>query len=290
MRTTAPLVSVIISTIKFDEMTSYAINSIHEQTYDNWELILVLDGADINEVPLHVIENPKIHIVEHEIRLGTPVSLNDGIDASKGDLIARLDADDLAHPDRLQYQVDFMQSNLPVGCLGTGGYLIDINNNVVGQMNQHEVSLDIRSEFLTSNALVHSSVMYRRDLFNEVGGYNPIMTRMQDYDLFLRMAQVSNLAITNELLCAYRTHPGQHSRKTSPFKRYTFEILKQRTLLSKVLHSSYFGQSWKNLKWYAAQVLRFSGVRKPGYLNVNDVPENELLWIEQLKPNKRSID
>lgn len=279
-----PMVSVVIPTIKYDDYTEAALMSIVSQNYQNWEIVLVLDGASIADVPGWVLEDTRVKIVEHPERLGTPTSLNDGVAVSSGEFIARLDSDDIAHPDRLAYQIRFLQEDEAICCIGTGGYLIDSNSVCIGMMQSHPMNLDIRRELLRKNMLVHSSVMYRKKIFEAVGGYNPVMIRMQDYDLFLRMAHKAPIAYSNESLCAYRTHPGQHSRKTSPFRRYTLEIVKQRNSLRSALKAPRATQYLDNIKWYGAQLLRYTGIRKPGYIlnsGLQSGSQVDLGWIKE---------
>lgn len=284
VETAQPLVSVVIPTIRFDFFTHQAISSIFFQSYENWEVILVLDGALESEVPQYLMEHPKIQVVIHKNRLGTPVSLNDGVAASQGDFIARLDADDIAHPERLQKQVKFLTENAEVGCVGTNGVLVSAKGERIGDLSQRSTHLDIRPLLLTRNILTHSSVMFRRSIFDETGGYNPKMIRMQDYDLFLRMSQTAQIAYLGETLCAYRTHDGQHSKKTSPFKAYTWEILIQRLKLANCLSRSIPLQALKNAQWYAAQVFRHTGIRKPGYLLRATKQARETVKLPWLNP------
>lgn len=260
------LVSVVIPTVKYDGHTHQAVLSIFAQHYQKWEIILVLDGGSLSDVPEEIREDRRIRIVEHKEQLGTPTSLNDGVGVAKGEYIARLDADDVAHPDRLRKQIDFLTSHGEVCCIGANAVLINDATEYMGKFSFRRASEDIRLDLLRTNQLIHSSVMYRKNVFEQIGGYRTQMIRMQDYDLFLRFAAVAPIAYSNEVLCAYRVHPGQHSRKTSPFRKYTFEILRQRMILSSSLGTSKIKQFLGNAQWYIAQILRFSGARKPGYL------------------------
>lgn len=277
-----PLVSVVIPTIRYDHYTEKAILSIYAQSYKNWEIILVLDGASRANVPSWVLESSKIRLIEQKERMGTPFSLNNGVEKADGEYIARLDADDIAHPERLRTQVDLLQKHNEICCIGAASYLINEEGKYLGALVSTVASLDIRSVLLVKNTMIHSSVMYRKKLFMQIGGYNSKMRRSQDYDLFLRMAQHAPLAYTEQILCAYRIHEGQHSRKTSPFANYTFELLKQRNALAKSQRVSLVIQNIRNLAWYTAQVLRYTGLRKVGYLREIKVGERgqDFEWID----------
>ncbi|MFP7365031.1 glycosyltransferase family A protein [Corynebacterium callunae] len=277
------LVSIVIPTIKFDRYTEISIRSILEQTYDNWEIILVLDGAPVSTVPDWVIDDYRIELVIHEFRQGTPKSLNDGVKASHGELVARLDADDIAHPERLAIQVRYMETNPSVVCVGTSTCIIDENGKFVSEFPAPKYEGDIRDLLLINNQLVHSSVMYRKKNFEAINGYSLIMKRAQDYELYLRLARTGQIDFIDATLCAYRVHLGQHSRKTSPFSNYTLEILKQRNHLAKFLSRNRFAQLLRNIIWYFAQIVRYSGLRKPRYIDSgSDVNENkkDSKWLE----------
>lgn len=266
MTSSAPLISVVIPTIAYDEYCSQSIKSVCEQNYENWQIVLVLDGAPIKDVPQWVKEHERIKIVEQKIRQGTPTSLNNGIKASDGQLIARLDSDDLAAPSRLSKQEEFLRNHPYIICVATKTKHINEHGKIFGQSADLPTSQDIRQILLVKNPIIHSSVMYRKQVVEQIGGYSLEMTRSQDYELFLRLSKIGAIGYLDESLSSYRIHGGQHSRKTSPFKKYTWIILKRRMELASFLKRSPVRQIFLNFIWYDAQVTRYLGLRKAGFM------------------------
>lgn len=259
-----PLVSVIVPAARVDQYLYDALKSVFTQDYLELEVVLILDGVSPDELPLP-LGGPCLRILSFQRRQGTPVALNAGLLTARGNFIARLDADDLALPGRFTEQVEYLRRHPAVGCVGSEVLLIEEDGSVVGPGNSYAQGDNIGSHLVRRNVLVHSSVMYRSSIVEQLGGYTLSMQRMQDYDLFLRMARISTLAILPMALTAYRVHRGQFSRLTSPWKSYTWNILRERRLLAKHLGISSFGQAFNNMVWHVAQVLRYYNLRRPGF-------------------------
>ncbi|WP_104089108.1 glycosyltransferase [Cryobacterium sp. N19] len=261
---TTPLVSVVIPTIKIDSFLREAVESILSQNYINFELIVVLDGLLVPQNSPEWMGDPRVRVVPLANNVGTPRALNIGISQCRGIYIARLDADDIAYPGRLQAQVTAFSNASGLVCLGTGTDVIDDAGRLIRKMIGSGESG--RAGLLTRNTLVHSSVMYRRDVFLSLGGYNQLCKRAQDYELFLRFAAVGEIASLPGVFTAYRTHPAQHSKNTSPWKIYTREILRRRLDLARAMGRAPIGQVLRNVQWFTYQVLRHHGIFRPRYL------------------------
>lgn len=261
----SPLISTITTAIDDSDYLSQAITSLLTQDVDYpLEVIIVWDTAEPVPLPKWSTD-PRIVIAQTGRRAGTPRALNHGISCARGDLIARLDHDDLATPERLSRQVAYMQTNPDCVALGTFAKLIDHEGEHIHRSPQKGGD-DLRHDLLTRNMFVHSSLMYRRDVLFQVGLYNPRCARMQDYELMLRMAAAGRVAVIEEELVAYRIHSGQHSRNTNPLAPYTREILRRRSELASELGESSLTQTRRDASWLSAQFLRHWGLRPPGYL------------------------
>lgn len=258
-----PLVSVVVPAARVDAYFFEALRSLLDQDYERLEIIVILDGLPLSVLP-SPIGGPHVHVRGFETRRGTPSALNEGIQLARGKLIARLDADDLALPGRLRAQVEFLGRHPDVGCVGTEVLLIEQDGTPIPSAPPVGGG-DVGPMLIHRNVLVHSSVMYRSAVVRELGGYSPQMQRMQDYDLFLRLARASKIAVLPERLTAYRLHGGQFSRLTSPWKAYTWNILRERQRLARHLGLSRITQSVRNVAWHGAQVLRYYNLRAPGY-------------------------
>jgi len=258
-------VSVVVPTIIFDEYLDLALGSLLKQDIEDFEVILVLDGVEPpSESPL--FSSTRVKVVAIPERVGTPRALNAGISAASGEFVARLDADDLAAPSRLRRQREFLEAHPSIGCVGSFVHIIDSGGNAIGVLEGPSEPQEIRTALLTSNPLVHSSLMYRRTVVERVGLYSHEMTRMQDYDLLLRLALSTEIAMLPEVLTSYRVHLGQHSRRSVPWQKYTFRVMSRRMDLARASGSSPVGQLLRNAFWFAGQLLRHFGLVKPGYL------------------------
>ena len=258
-----PLVSVVIPAIAVDDLLLEAVSSALGQTWSRLEVVVVLDGATGDESDLPV--DPRLLVVRLERRSGTPVALNTGIAASHGEFVARLDADDLAEPQRIARQMSVFAARPELVALGSSVTVVDAE----GAPLRHLVAPtgpDLRRMLLTRNALTHSATTYRRAAFDLVGGYDTRCTRMQDYDLWLRLATVGPIDNVPEALISYRVHEGQHSRRTPPWGPATRSVLAGRRRLAAALGSPPAAQRARDAVWIAAQFVRHVGLRRPRYL------------------------
>ena len=261
-----PLVSVVMATVRLDEFFVSAVWSVLRQTHQNLELVVVLDG-----IPLAAVDgsdwasDSRLVVVPLQARVGTPTALNHGIRVSRGRYIARLDADDIAYDTRIASQVAIMESCPELLCLGGAVALIDELGRSIGGLSA-SAEEDVPNALLIRNVMVHSSVMYRRAAWLEIGGYNPLCLRMQDYELFLRIAAVGAIRNSADIQTAYRIHAGQHSRHSSPWALHMREILRRRLALAEVLGQSKVRQRFRNVQWFSYQVMRHYGVVRPRYL------------------------
>lgn len=262
----APLVSVVIPTVIVDDYLQQAVESVLEQRACHLEVIVVMDGADTPyPVPEYLMDD-RVILVEHKFRRGTPVALNSGIAVARGQFIARLDADDLALQGRFTAQVDFLCRNPSVACVGTGAVLIDSQGNDIGKPPTAVMGTIVTSALLARNPLLHSSVMYRAEQVRAIGGYSDVMRRMQDYELYLRIALIGEVATIPEAYAAYRIHSDQFSRNTSPWAQYTRLILRRRLELANHLGAPRILQLGRNAVWFLAQVSRHYGLTRPRYM------------------------
>ena len=183
------MVSVVMSVYNEKlEWIAEAIDSILLQTYSNFEFIIVVDNPLLSESVRNYIENKKerdsrIIVLYNENNHGLAMSLNKGISIAKGNYIARMDADDIAFPERLQCEVEYLEKHV-VDMVSTNAIIIDEESR---EIRKRESCLENPMLLLKySNNIVHPSVMIRSDVIRTVGGYRNFK-RSQDYDLWLRL-------------------------------------------------------------------------------------------------------
>lgn len=187
--TAVPRVSVVMGVHNGAASLDQAIASIVGQSYENWELIVVDDSSTDSSLSVARAwrqRDPRIRIVEHARNRGLAVSLNDALAESRGELIARMDADDVSLPHRLQKQVQFLDDHPAVAVVGTGAEFVDARGIRLGTGRLFEEHADIAAHIYRTSPFIHPSVMMRRSFLESLGGYDVRLRRAQDADLWLR--------------------------------------------------------------------------------------------------------
>jgi GT2 family glycosyltransferase len=214
--TDAEAVSFVIPAWRSDAFLVPAVASALAQTYPNTEVVLVLDGP----VALGRDDLPKgdVRIVRLPERLGPAAARNAGLRAADGALVAVLDADDLAHPDRANAQAALLSDRPDVALVGGSMLVIDAAGRAQGRRGRRGLSPDATRRVLPlRNPLVHSSVMARRSTLESLGGYDETLSRFIDYDLYLRAALAGfRIARSATVVGAVRVHGDRLSGQTVP--------------------------------------------------------------------------
>lgn len=219
-----PLVSVIMPLYKNDDYLAESVGSILKQTLRNFELIIICD--DPSEKTREIIEDfrnvdDRIYVVYHE-RIGLIESLNEGIALARGTYIARMDADDISYPDRLEKQVAFLEAHSECSLVATHIEWIDECENVIGHWKadlRANTAENIRKILPRESCIAHPSVLFRQSVVSKYR-YDPHQGNVEDYDLWLRMAS-DNLVLCKvpEVLLKLRIHNTSITasrRKISP--------------------------------------------------------------------------
>jgi glycosyltransferase involved in cell wall biosynthesis len=208
---TLPAVSVLMSVRDGAPWVGDAVRSVLEQSEADLELIVIDDGSvDATPALLGAVRDPRLR-VERRPPAGLTLALNRAIELARAPLLARLDADDVALPERLARQTRFLDAHPEVGLLGTGAREVDAAGRAVGLVTPPADDPGIRRALIRRNPFVHSSVLMRRRVIDEVGGYDPALPVAQDYELWMRMSRVTRLANLPEPLVVRRLLPGRVS-------------------------------------------------------------------------------
>jgi len=199
-----PLVSVLMSVYNNEKYILDSIKSIIKQSYKNIEIIIINDCSDDKSRELiRSFNDSRIKLYDNKKNIGLTKSLNKGIKKCRGKYIARIDADDIMHPKRIEKQVEFMEKKNKVAVLGTALTLIDENNKIIGKRD-YPVN-KIKRIILRRNPLAHPSVMIRKNMLPKKG-YDERLKTAQDYDLWLRINKKNKIANLSEYLLKYRLH------------------------------------------------------------------------------------
>lgn len=207
----APLVSVVMSVRDGERFLRSAVESILEQTCHDFEFLIIDDGSsDASAAILHSYESSdsRVRVYQQDQR-GLVKSLNRGCGEARGKYIARMDADDIAVSQRLQWQVQFMETHPAIAVLGGAVEVIDAAGNRLATHRNPIGDTAIRSVLLQVNPFWHPTVLMRKDVFLSVGGYREVVADAEDYDLWLRIADHFELGNLSAVILKYRLHPHQ---------------------------------------------------------------------------------
>jgi glycosyltransferase involved in cell wall biosynthesis len=212
-----PRVSIVMSVYNTDRFLPQALDSILQQTYPDFELIIVDDGstdASRQIIDRYARQDLRIRTLYSSRNMGLTRSLNKGIKVAEGEFIARQDADDISHPDRLEKQVAYLDAHPKVGLLGTNYFLIDGRGQRTGRSQLPCSDTGIRWNMLFNNVYCHSATMFRRHLLShEKKPYDLRYLYGQDVDLWCRLmrhGQGGNLPLP---LVSLRKHDGNISAR-----------------------------------------------------------------------------
>lgn len=188
---------------------SDAINSILSQTLDDFEFICIDDGStDGSTEVISGVQDPRWRWVRNKKRGGLSKALNRGLRMARAAYWARMDADDISLPRRLESQTSFLDANPNVSMVGTWAQTLGLPKEQVWKLPAK--TEEIHAEMLFNSALVHSTVMLRRKDFLSKGlRYDPAIERAQDYDLWERAARHLRFANVQKVLLHYRIHASQ---------------------------------------------------------------------------------
>jgi cellulose synthase/poly-beta-1,6-N-acetylglucosamine synthase-like glycosyltransferase len=204
-----PAVSWLICAHVVNDQFRQALQSCLDQTFVDFEVVVVANGRQAGEVSAAVRDwigdDPRVRVFTTEVR-HLIFSLSLGLHYARAPLIARMDADDVSRPDRLELQVAFMRGHPEVVVLGTAYELIDGEGRGLKTMLPPTSDDRIRRALLWGNPLCHPSVMFRRKAVLDVGGYLGGL-HAEDYDLWARLsvAPGNQFANLNEVCLGYRS-------------------------------------------------------------------------------------
>ena len=219
MNKNKPLVSVVMSIYNTERYLTQAIESILSQTLGNFELILVNNGStDKTSQIIYKFkkEDKRIRLINNRKKLRIGESLNNAIDQAKSDIIARMDPDDISLPNRLEVQYAFIQTHPNVAIVGNDIIIIDEYGKVIGKRTYPTTSNGLKKMLFRYSSFAHPTVMFKKQPFKEVGGYDPDKHPCEDIDLWFRLGRNHAFASIPFFLLKYRVliNSGSHQNLT----------------------------------------------------------------------------
>jgi hypothetical protein len=212
----APRVSVVIPAYNAEEYLAEALDSVIAQTYRDIEIVVVDDGSsDGTSAILDRYRRLDDRMIVHrQPRGGVVVALNQGLALARGEFIARMDADDISLPHRIERQVGFLDAHPAVAVVGGSVILVNAKNEEFHREAPPASDALIKAMLQDNSTMVHPAVLIRRDVLGDLGGYRDVVKYAEDYDLWLRIAERHELANLQEPVLRYRIHAHQSSADT----------------------------------------------------------------------------
>lgn len=214
--------TVIMSVHNGARFLAAAIDSILQQTYRNFEFIIVDDHSD-DDTPsiIDAFEDARVKRIRTPRNMGLTYCLNLALSQCSTTFVARQDADDISHPERLARQLSFLRTKSKVAVVGSQSSIIDDQTRSIRPLFAPE---DPGSQITDVNPLIHGSVMFRRAVIEEVGSYDNFFRFCQDHELWLRVSKSYELANLPDTLYCNREH-RKNTRFSNPYLSALFQLL-----------------------------------------------------------------
>jgi glycosyltransferase involved in cell wall biosynthesis len=201
-------VTVLMLAYNAEEYIREAIDSILNQTFRDFELLIILDSktSDLSKDIIKTYMDKRIRLIENKKSMNLSELRNKGLRLAKGEYIAIMDADDISYPNRLEVQYKYMEKNPDVGIVGSWNEVIDDVGRVIEFWNGNHSSEDIYYILNFRNCLTHCSTLFRKDLVVNNGGYNETMNLSEDYELYNRISKIARIYQIQQPLVKWRRH------------------------------------------------------------------------------------
>ncbi|RHW43572.1 glycosyltransferase [Neobacillus notoginsengisoli] len=241
-------VSMVMAVHNGEKFLGETLQSIFAQTYPHLEIIIVNDGStDSTKFILDHIEDPRVRFIHLEENQGAANALNIGINAAKGDWIAIQDADDISYPSRIEDQVNYLLENPSL--VGIGTFVKCISGDQDIPDSAYEGMMNFKNSYVTRKQIrkviywgcpfTHSSVMFSKQVFSEVGGYDPQFKIAYDYDLWLKLLEKGDMEIVPKVLLDYRMHKSSLSNSDGYATLDEVQIASSRAIFRSVIQKGY---------------------------------------------------
>ena len=208
MESNKPKISVLMPVYNGEQFLDKSINSVLDQTFNNFEYIIINDGSTDDSLKIiESYEDSRIKIINFSKNMGITAALNNGLNVAKGDYIARQDQDDISYPDRFMLQIEYLKNN-DVDLVDTNFIFIDENDKYIQDYEKRYFNPDETLSHLFFYEMVHASIMCKRLIFTKHNiQYRKRPT--EDYDLFIRLAKLGMRAgRLDKKLIKQRKHPS----------------------------------------------------------------------------------
>ncbi len=219
-------VTVIMACHNSSAYLDEAVRSVLDQTLGNLELILIDDCSTDNTIEIgkhYQIEDDRVSVIALPVKSGPACARNAGIRLARGEWVGILDSDDIAMPSRFEEQLRLANSDKKLVMVGSGAMSIDKDGHVIKEYRYPTDHKDLVRKLYSLQAfLPHSSIVYRRDAVRRLAYFNPRYSLSEDYDLWLRLSEVGEMASIDEPLVKIRKHERNVSNSERGLLQHRF--------------------------------------------------------------------
>ncbi len=211
-----PKISVVMPVYNCEKYVDEAIESVLNQTFKDFELIIINDGSTDNtleKIKKYEKTDERIRIINNEKNLRIATSLNNAIDIARADIIARMDGDDISLPTRFEKQYKLMQSDENLGVVGCNMITIDKDGKDIGMRRYSTNPEFLKKSVFRYSPFAHPATMLRKKAFIEAGKYFPRFVPAEDLDLWIRIGRTHKFSNVDEFLFKYRVLNSSSSHK-----------------------------------------------------------------------------
>lgn len=209
-----PQISVLMLAYNADKYIYNSIQSVLKQSFQDFELIIYNDGStDKTSAVVREVRDSRIKLIDNKVNMGLSYARISSLKEAKCKYVAILDSDDLSFPNRLQMQYNFMEKHPEVALCGGNAELINEEGHTKNEkLHKTYKKRDLKAILFFNNIFVNSSIIFRREIVNKLGGYHD-MAPVEDYELFVRIADRYPIHTFNKALTYYRIHDNNISQK-----------------------------------------------------------------------------
>lgn len=205
-----PVATVLLPVYNGQKYIRRAINSLLAQKFKKFELLIINDGStDRTKIILDafVERDDRVRVIHHRKNRGLVATLNEGLKEAKTNYVARMDADDISLPDRLGAQIAKIREENDYILVGSSFQTINAREKVLDTVYVPYHEEDLRRALWLGNPFAHASVIFNRNAALAVGGYSDEVGPTEDYDLWLKLAQIGSITAVDRVLLQYRYNP-----------------------------------------------------------------------------------
>jgi len=292
--TSWPTVSVLMPAYNAERYVAEAVESILNQTFRDFEFLIVDDGSTDRTKSIletYALDDERIRLTSRP-NTGLVVALNEMLDKAQAPYIARMDADDIALPNRIERQVAYMRSHPDCAVVSGRALVIDPDGDPLCEWFSEQIHEEIDRAHINSlqgSCLCHPAAMIRAESVRMVGGYRRDAWPAEDLDLWLRLAEIGRLAILPDLVLKYRNYPSSISnsnwdRRLRALEHVVAEARQRRGIppLSNTgpgkLRSNGVTNPHARWGWWALKSGYLDSARKHARLNLRHRPWSSNSW------------